>query len=140
VTTDFGLSLFGATEQVARGAYRRFMAQASYASEDTVLEDVHGCDARILGTDGFLEGLRTAPFIARSRLTLEELADQVCQQFSLPPDAVRSASRQRSLTAARVEIAKRAVDERVACLAEVAAFLNREPGSLSELLRRHRRR
>jgi hypothetical protein len=73
-------------------------------------------------------------------LTLEELANQVCQQFSLQPDAVRSASSQRSLTAARVAIAIRAVDGRVACLAEVAAFMNREPGSLSELLRRHRRR
>lgn len=139
VTTEFGLSLFGATEQIARGAYRRFIGQASYASEDTVLEDVHECDARVLGTDRFLEGLRTAPFIPRSRLTLEELANQVCQQFSVSPNAVRSASRQRSLTAARVEIATRAVDERVACLAEVAAFLNREPGSLSELLCRHRR-
>jgi putative transposase len=139
LTTDFGLSLFGVTEAAARDSYRRFMAQPSYASEDAVLNDVHECDARVLGTDRFLDALRTAAFVPRSVLSLEELARQVCEQFDISLDAVRSTSRQRSLSAARVTIAMRALDERVACQAEVAAFLRREPGSLSELLRRHRR-
>ena len=138
VTTEFGLSLFAGTIGTARESYRHFMTQPSYASEDVVLEDTHECDARIIGTDRFVETLRTATYVPRSHHTLDEIACQICQQLQVSLEAVRSASRKRCFTAARVAIAVRALDGRVASLSEVAAFLGREPGSLSELLRRHR--
>ena len=141
VTTEFGLPLFGGSIGAARNSYRRFMAQPSYASEDAVLEDTedtHDCDVRVIGTDRFVETMRTSTYVPRSRHTLEEIACQICQQLQVSLEAVRSASRKRCFTAARVAIAVRALDGRIASLTDVAAFLGREPGSLSELLRRHR--
>ncbi len=139
LTTEFGLGLFGNTVGAARESYRRFMAQPSYASEDVILEDTHDCDARVIGTDRFVATLRTPTYIPRSQHTLDEIACQICQQLQISLEAVRSTSRKRCLTAARVAIAVCALDERVASMSEVAAFLGREPGSVSELLRRHRR-
>ena len=138
VTTQFGLGLFGGTIGAARDSYQRFMAQPSYASEEVLLEDTHDCDARVIGTDRFVATLRTATYVPRSPHTLDEIACQICQQLQVSLKAVRSVSRKRCFTAARVEVAVRALDSRVASLTEVAAFLGREPGSLSELLRRHR--
>lgn len=137
VTTEFGLALFGGNIGAARNTYRSFMTQPSSASEDAVLENTHDCDVRVIGTDRFVETLRTSTYVPRVRHTLEEIACQVCQQLQVSLEAVRSASRKRCFTAARVAIAVRALDGRVASLTDVAVFLRREPGSLSELLRRH---
>jgi putative transposase len=139
LTLDFGMSLFGSTEESARQQYRHFMAHDSYASEDRIFEQTHPEDPRVLGTDRFMASLVLPPFKPRSAISLSALVDAVCREHAVSPEIVRSVSRQRKLTAVRVEIAMRALDRRVATLVEVAAFLNREPASLSELLSRHRR-
>jgi hypothetical protein len=109
------------------------------ASEDRIFEETHPEDRRVLGTDRFMASLVLSPFKPRSVISLSALADAVCHEHAVSTETVRSTSRQRKLTAVRVEIAMQALDRRVATLAEVAAFLHREPASLSELLSRHRR-
>jgi hypothetical protein len=45
--------------------------------------------------------------------------------------------RERSLSAPRLALVQAALDHRIATLAEVARFLNREPSTLARLLARH---
>ena len=139
LTVDFGLSLFGSTEESARRQYCSFMAQPSYASEDRIFEDTDPEDSRVLGSDRFIESLVLQSFKPRSSVSLNELAEGICTEHEVSTQLVRSSSRQRKLSAVRIAIAVRAIEERIATLVEVAAFLNREPASLSELLSRHRR-
>ena len=139
LTTDFGLSLFGATPGAARAGYRRFMAQEATASEDHLLRDTHPEDSRVFGSDRFIASIALTPFKPRSMLTLSAVAELLCAESGIAIETVRSSSRQRSLTKIRVAIARRAVDERIASLREVSEFLGRDPASLSELLARHRR-
>jgi REP element-mobilizing transposase RayT len=139
LTTDFGLSLFGATVEAARASYRSFMAQPMYASEDRLLDDTHSEDPRVLGTDRFVASLPTLAFAPRSVVTLSQLAEKLCNEYGVSSELVRSSSRLRSLTAIRVAIAAQALDRRIASLREIACFLGREPGSVSELLARYRR-
>src|SRR5690606_5409576 len=87
----------------------------------------------------FVESLVLTPYRPRSRLSLSVLAENICREHAVSVEVVRSASRQRRLTPVRVALATRAIEERVATMVEVAAFLNREPATLSELLSRHRR-
>lgn len=139
LTLDFGLSLFGTTEASARQQYRSFMAQESYASEDRILEETHPEDSRVLGSDNFIASLTLSRYRPRSQLSLSALAEEICREYAISVETVRSASRQRRLTPVRVALAIRAIEERVATLVDVAAFLNRQPATLSELLSRHRR-
>jgi len=80
----------------------------------------------------------TKRFRPRSPLSLEQLAQDVCRSRCVSIEQLRSASRGLLLTAARVEIAHRALEGRVASLSQVADFLGRNRSSLSELLSRHK--
>lgn len=140
VQTEFGLGLFGETLAEARQAYRFMLSQELLASEESFFEVANAEDSRILGSDRFMESLNLPSYKPRSSLTLAELAQTVSAQHALSLESVRSASRQRHLTAARIDIALRALDGRIASLKQVAEFLGRDPASLSELLTRHRLR
>jgi chromosomal replication initiation ATPase DnaA len=72
-------------------------------------------------------------------MSLQLMAQQICEQLNVLLDDVRSASRRRELTPARVAIARQAVDQRIASLREVGEFLGRNSATLSELLARHPR-
>jgi hypothetical protein len=63
----------------------------------------------------------------------------VCREFDLTLEALRSVSRKRSLATARGVIAARAVDDaRIATLSEVARFLHRSVAALSRSAERNR--
>jgi putative transposase len=134
LTTDFGLSLFARTVDQARDAYRSFMAQAGYASEDRLLEDTHPDDCRILGTDRFIASLRLPSFRPRSTITLEQLAAHVCACHQVSLADIISPRRHATLMRARRDFVRRAIDERVANLRQTAEFLRRDPSSVGRLL------
>jgi putative transposase len=140
LTVEFGLGLMGRTAEQAQAAYRTLIGQAPFASEDRLHDDANPADQRILGTDRFIASLAPAVYKSKSRKTLADLTEEICSQRGLSAALVCSASRQRHLTAARVEIATAAADERIATLREVAQFFKRKPESISELLSRYRLR
>jgi hypothetical protein len=140
LTVEFGLSLLGSSIEAARAAYRALINQPSFASEDRLHDDANPQDARILGTDRFLSTLKVAVYTPKSTETLEEFARNLCDKHGASLQLVCSRSRQRNLTPLRVEIAREAIDRRIATLSEVAAFFKRDPASLSELLARHSHR
>jgi len=138
LTMDFGLSMFGKVDDVARRHYSLMVRGELYASEQSVLSQVNPNDSRVLGSDEFLATLKQFKFKARSRLTLEALIAQVCKQHKVSVEAVLSASKLRTLSAARAEIAHRAIDERIASLRAVGRALNRCPTVIAKLARRFR--
>ena len=136
LTTDFGLSLFGSTSDVAIDSYRFLMNQTMNASEESMIEQPNPHDRRVLGSDEFIESLPTVRFKPRSSLTLDELVLQVCDARGVTTEDIRSSCKAPHLSQVRAEIARLAIDSRIASLSEVARLLNRTHSALSRLLHR----
>jgi REP element-mobilizing transposase RayT len=134
LTTEFGLGLLGKALTGARNAYDSLMRGDLDA--DPGFNLVPSDDPRVIGTDRFLASLPPPQVKPRSRLSLEQLALDVCMSLNVSLDAVRSPSRDRRLTPARVQIAGRATDERIASHHSVARFLGRSPSAIGQLLKR----
>jgi hypothetical protein len=77
------------------------------------------------------------PHKRRSSLTLDQLAEAICADHSIPVALLRSPSRARCLAKPRLELAIQAVEKHVATLADVARFLHRDPSTLTKLVARH---
>lgn len=116
LTTEFGLGRFGRTTQSAVRSYRIVMKQVSYASEERLLEDTHPNDPRILGGDLFLSTLPALQVKPKSKLTLAQLVDDVCKKHHVSKSRLISPAKDHDLSPVRVEIARRAVEERIAWL------------------------
>jgi REP element-mobilizing transposase RayT len=140
LTVNFGLSLLGSTVDSARVAYGSLINQPVSASEDRLHDDVHPQDARVKGSDRFLATLKVPTHRPKGTLHLDQLARRVCDAHEISLELVCSVSRQRHLTPIRIEIARYALEQRIATLKEVAHLLGRDPASLSELLARHCRK
>jgi REP element-mobilizing transposase RayT len=131
---DFGLSLLGKTLKGARRAYQSLMSQPDIASEDRLFDDVHPDDPRVLGGDAFLKGLPAPRMLRRSPLTLDQLVAEVCTKHGVPLEDVCSTGKQRRLVDARVAIATRARNERIASINEVSRKLARSHTAIARLL------
>lgn len=137
LTTNFGLSLFSNDLATAQAAYARF-TRCSVSLDDEDLDTAaHPLDRRVLGGDSFIASIPSAPFKPRSLRTLEELAHSVCTEHGISVELLRSPSRARSLSAARIALVTTAIEQRIATCSEVARFLHRGPTALSKLLARH---
>ena len=134
VTSEYGLSFFGNSIDDARRAYRDFMMQRIYASEERLLEDTHELDSRIIGTDRFVASLPAMPYRPKSSLTLTQLASEVCRDHSIEINELRSPQRHHVLMKARREFVRRAIRERIANVRQTAEFLNRDPSTVSRML------
>jgi REP element-mobilizing transposase RayT len=135
LTSDFGLSLMGKTIETARRHYRALIdGVCSDIGELSAL--LASDDPRVLGTDRFLASLPPPRIKPRSGISLDELVDLICIQRGISRQQLTSASKQRYLADARAELARRAVDERVASLNAVAQLVNRTSAAISQLLAR----
>jgi hypothetical protein len=121
----------------ARLAYRQFMLAVSGEANEDLEKECYGGDCRVLGTDRFIESIALIPYKLRSPLTLEQLAQRVCSEHQLTVELLRSPSRARRLTAIRIDLTSRAIEQRIATLCEVARFLHRDPSSLGKMMARH---
>lgn len=137
LTTDFGLSLFSNRPDRARHAYAQFVLQGDDIHD--LEQESHPDDPRILGSDDFIARIPPPRYRPRTALTLEQLAASTAEAHHISVELLRSRSRARTLTAARIELTHRAIELHVATLSEVARFLLREPSALSQLLARHAR-
>jgi REP element-mobilizing transposase RayT len=140
VTTAFGLALFATDCDRARVAYAAFMNMPVEPDELDELDETIAAsktDPRIIGTDEFARGLSAANVGFRSSSSLPELAAAICARHGIAVPIIRSPAALRSLTPIRVEIARVAVENRVATLAEVARYLGRDPSTLYQLLKRY---
>jgi REP element-mobilizing transposase RayT len=138
LTVDFGLGLLSKTYGGARNAYCRLMnsEKGEYAIDLSKL--VSSDDPRVIGSDRFVASLPPPRLKPRSRLTLDQLAIAVCITYDVHLEDVRGTNRRRSFTRARTMITRRAVDERIASINQVARYLNRSASALCQLLQRVR--
>jgi putative transposase len=136
LTTDFGLGMFGKTDEIARRHYRIMVNGELYASELSVFEQANPNDPRVLGSDDFLATLSKPKPKARNRPTLDKLIEEVCKRNGVTVDAVLSSSRLRALSRTRTEIVRRAVAEGIASIREVAKRLRKCPSGMGKQLRR----
>ncbi len=140
LTTHFGLSLFASDSVQAREAYSRFILQPDDARDGRLELESHPEDPRILGTDQFIARIPAPRYRPRTTLTLEQLAQAVCARYNVGIELVRSRSARRILTPIRLEIAREAMEQRVATMTDVAEFLNRDSSTLCKLFARHQRK
>ena len=141
ITTDFGLSLFGADPSRARAAYVQFLGQDAADPDARTRPDWEfATEPKALPVDevSLPKDPAIAPLRNHSAMTLEELASRICPAHRISPDRLRSTSRARDLTSVRVDFITQAIDLRIATLTELARFLNRDPSALTKLLARHR--
>lgn len=137
LTTTFALSLFSNDPAHARAAYRRFMLEPVGDDEEDLDEKLHPDDLRVLGSDEFVTNIRPVPHFPPSSISLGELAEEVCSEHGTTVALLTSSLRSRSITSIRVEFTRRALNQHVATLCEVARFLHRHPSSLGRLLERY---
>jgi putative transposase len=136
LTTQFGLSLLATDPARARAAYVTFMGAEPPDHELDAAIAASDVDSRVVGTDKFAESIR-APDQPRGHSTLAQLAESICARHGIPLSIIRSRAALRRLTPIRVEIARSAIEQRVATLAEVARYLDRDPSTLYQLMNRY---
>jgi len=139
VTTTFGLNLFHTNTAIARQRYQQFVLERIGASSDPTFYTGHPEEPRILGDDQFLARLNLQVRKTSSRVTLDQLATAVCTELNIPLEQLCCASQARPLARARGLIARRALDEQLASLSEIARFLNRSAAATSRAAQRHQR-
>lgn len=138
LTVDFGLRMFDADIAKAREAYAEFIG--AYVPSDG--EDLEGefTDAPEKPSNWEDPSANTArsPVRRANTLTLEQLLDALCSEYGVSAELLSSRTKSHRVTAIRAAFATQAIDLHGATVAEVARFLQRDAGSLSRLIRRHR--
>ena len=127
---DYPLSLFNQERILAVAEYERFLGNSDDGPED---------DIDLTGKECLPSGLAMADelcedIVRESSSALEQVAVRVCQERNLSVSALQSGSQVRALAQARKIFVCRAVG----CGArpsDIAAFLNRVPSAISNLLR-----
>ncbi len=130
LTTTWILSLLGPTTAAARRAYASFMASDVDAPVRDRLRNGRDDDSRILGDDHFVHSACSKEESPRPRQHLDDLVRAACEQHGLDEANLASLSRNRTNARIRAEIARSAIDGRIATLAEVARRFGRSPSGL----------
>ena len=94
---------------------------------------------RILGDSRFIERLPRRHRQTPPRLTITQLTEVVARSQDVAKTEIFSTSRRREVVLARSLIAWHAMQRRIASLAQVSAYLGRDPSTLSKAIIRHRR-
>ena len=104
------------------------------------LDTSESADRRVLGSRDFIERLPVVRPPPVPRQTLEQLIERVCVESGQDLGQLRSAARSARLCALRTEIARRAVEERIATRSDVARALGRSVSAISQALEKARRK
>lgn len=137
LTTDATLAMFATELPRARRSYGEFIGAEPEELEIQALRSGSPDDHRVLGDDAFVAALPAAnERKVRPGRSLEDVVHEVSIEMGVNVIDIAGQSKARTLTRARAEIARRAVQDKVATLSAVARRLNRSPSSLCELLAR----
>lgn len=136
---DVFLRILAPSAPAALSAYEQLMRQASSETERAAITvefpraaTANGAHAR--SEQPARDEPRRAPVRHAEPRSLDAIAAEVAAEHGITTDDVVSPRRHRGLVDARREIAKRALIEGAATLAQVARHLNRAPSTLSDLL------
>lgn len=141
--TELGLRLLHWQPQRARELYKEFIEAGIGSTSDPALYVGHRDDPRVLGDDRFLAALQWRPPTADANPSapatpaLAAIIQEICVDFGITTDELRSVRQNRVLSRARGLITARARDAYAATLAEIAKFLNRSPSALARAAERY---
>ena len=138
LTTDFTLSMLAHEPGLARSAYHRFVVAGIGVTVDPQLAAGNSKDSRILGDDQFLSRLPRALQL-RCHLTIQQLAERICQPHCIDPAELSSLSRRRQLSVLRSLVAHHALQLRIATLSDLARHFQRSASALRQSIDHHRR-
>ncbi len=163
--TDYVLSQFGDTRRKARNEYLRFVregvamgrqpeltggglvrskggwSQVVSARRSSKKEEF---DERILGNGDFVNAiLKEAEEktirqlkLRRTGKTLSKIIDQECDRTQISPKELKAGSRRREVSALRIKIAKRGLDELGLSLAEIARHVGVSTSGIARAVKR----
>ena len=134
------LGMLAADVATARSAYAKFVAAGLGTTITSPLDSRAIDDRRVLGDRDFLERLPAATHPPAPRTSLDELIERACAASGLSIDRLRSAARSPELCALRAEIARRAVEDRIATRSDVARAFGRSVSAISQALDKVRRK
>jgi REP element-mobilizing transposase RayT len=163
--TDNVLAQFGETKRKARNEYRRFvgegvdMGRQSELTGGGLIRSKGGWsqvvsarrsgrkeeyDERILGSGDFVntvlketeEKTLLQLKLRRSGKTLSKIIDQECDKAQISPKELKGGSRRRDVSALRIKIARRGLDELGLSLAEIARHVGVSTSGIARAVKR----
>jgi len=137
VTTAFALRMFDSDSGRALTAYRAFMACPPAGSP---LAKCNPRDPRILGSDSFAHKMLGPAWKPPLSTTLERVVNAACAQFEVTIAELQSPSRLEHIVRARQWITEQAIATRVASLASLSDYFNRDASNFRHTLHRRRSR
>jgi REP element-mobilizing transposase RayT len=139
LTRDWVLSMFGATETVARRRYAAFMSDAEGPQFNKLFITGGKDDDRLLGDDGFGKSVARAVGRLPAIRTLDEIISEFCSRYGITEAELAAQSRERPHAKIRTQIALLAIETGAATLAAVARRFGRSESVLSRSLSRLRK-
>jgi REP element-mobilizing transposase RayT len=137
VTTEFALGMLGTDRQRAVTAYEALIRSAPTGSP---LLERNEQDPRILGGDAFAQKVLGERWKLRSDAALQKVIDAACAKFGATEIELRSPSRLINITRARAWIAEQALSAKIASVASLARYFNRDASSIRQAAQRRRSR
>jgi REP element-mobilizing transposase RayT len=163
--TDYILAQFGDTKRKARNEYRRFLCEGIDMGRQPELTGgglirskggwsqvvsarrsgrKEEYDERILGSGDFVNAiLKEAEEktllqlkLRRAGKTLSKIIDQECDRSKISPKELKGGSRRREVSALRIKIAKRGLDELGLSLAEIARHVGVSTSGIARAVKR----
>ena len=138
LTVDCVLQMFGQSDECAQRNYAQFINEPQEDSIQTLLRA--GCkrDSRYIGSDDWLEKIKTVEPCVGAQKNLNEIIVEHCRNHAVTEAELSSTSRSHKLAAIRAEIATDAVAAQSATITEVAKRFGRSQPALSRTMRRLR--
>lgn len=137
VTTEFALGMLGSDRQRAVSSYEALMRSAPTGSP---LLERNELDPRILGGDAFAQRVLGDRWKLRSNAALQKLIDAACARFGATEIELRSPSRLINIARARTWIVEQALSGKIASVASLARYFNRDASSIRQAAQRRRSR
>jgi putative transposase len=135
VTTEFALRMLDPDRRGAMAAYESLIRSASTSSP---LDQRNEHDRRILGGDEFAQRVLGENWKTRSNSALQQVIDDACVKFGTTETELRSPSRLKNVTRARVWIVQQARSAEIVSVASLAQYFNRDASSIRQVAYRRR--
>jgi putative transposase len=135
VTTEFALRMLGADRQRAIAAYEALIRSAP---TDSPLLERNEQDSRILGGDAFAQRMLGEHWKPRCNAALQKVIDDACARFGVTQIELRSPSRLSNITHARTWIAEQTLSAKIASVASLARYFNRDESTIRQVAQRRR--
>jgi putative transposase len=137
IHTDFVLNMLGSDPRKAVPRYLEWMNAADGTRWGEGILATNPANPQILGDDAFLKRMSAKAACGQAKVSMNELLAECCRRFNVAPEAIKSKSRSRHLSAARAWLSHNALTNSVATTTSIARELGRSEAAIRGLMIRH---